>query len=254
MSHKDFIDEIGGLVIAGCKKHGYKWPSAIIAQACVESNYGISKLGSEFHNYFGMKCGGSWEGRRVTMDTFEEVNGELVPQADDFRAYDSMEDGVEGYFDFIDWSLYENLHYATSSYDYLCMIKADGYATSSSYAPLCWNVVKLYDLEFFDRILAGEVDPEPVESYTLAEVVDAVIRGDFGNGEDRKAALANAGYNYDIVQQCVDAKLSNKRAATIAKEVIQGKWSNYPERKEWIEAAGYNYEKVQGIVDSLMEG
>lgn len=39
---------------------------------------------------------------------------------------------------------------------------------------------------------------------SIEEVANAVIRGEFGNGEERKTKLANAGYNYNEVQAKVN--------------------------------------------------
>lgn len=39
---------------------------------------------------------------------------------------------------------------------------------------------------------------------SIEEVANAVIRGEFGNGEERKTLLANAGYNYNEVQSKVN--------------------------------------------------
>ena len=39
---------------------------------------------------------------------------------------------------------------------------------------------------------------------SIEEVANAVIRGEFGNGEERKRLLANAGYNYNEVQAKVN--------------------------------------------------
>lgn len=42
-----------------------------------------------------------------------------------------------------------------------------------------------------------------------AEVVNAVIRGDYGNGSARKTALEKAGYDYEEVQKAVNAYLAS---------------------------------------------
>lgn len=34
-----------------------------------------------------------------------------------------------------------------------------------------------------------------------------VIAGEFGNGEERKKKLTNSGYNYSVVQKCVNELL-----------------------------------------------
>lgn len=50
--------------------------------------------------------------------------------------------------------------------------------------------------------------PPPSGSKSVAEVASEVIRGEWGNGSDRRARLAAAGYNYDEVQAEVNRQLS----------------------------------------------
>lgn len=45
-------------------------------------------------------------------------------------------------------------------------------------------------------------------------IVNDVIRGKYGNGDARKTALANAGYNYSEVQSAVNAKLKGTSSGT----------------------------------------
>ena len=148
---KQFINNIGYIIQEEAKDRGYKVCSPIIAQACLESNYGASMLSARWHNYFGMKCGSSWKGKSVNLSTKEEyTQGQLTTIRDNFRAYDSMEDGVKGYFDFINTKRYANLKNATTPREYLEFIKRDGYATSSSYVNSNMNVISRHDLERFD--------------------------------------------------------------------------------------------------------
>ena len=150
MSRDDFISQVAEIISREASSRGYRFPSAIIAQACIESAFGESVLASKYHNYFGMKCGSSWTGSSVNMKTHEEVNGSLISIKDNFRTYANMEDGIKGYFDFISKSRYDNLKSATSSRDYLEKIKADGYATSSTYVDTVYNIVEKYNLTRFD--------------------------------------------------------------------------------------------------------
>ena len=46
------------------------------------------------------------------------------------------------------------------------------------------------------------------------DIVNAVINGKYGNGQARKTALTNAGYDYSAVQAAVNAKLSGKSSTT----------------------------------------
>ena len=183
---KAFINEIAYIIQEEAKARGYKVCSPIIAQACIESAFGTSSLGYRWHNYFGMKCGSSWKGKSVNLSTKEEyVPGQLSTIRDNFRVYDSMEEGVKGYFDFISTKRYANLKGATTAQEYLELIKKDGYATSSSYVNTCMGVVNRYDLTKFDVFYAPSY---PVPTSTLK-------RG--ARGEDVKwlqKALKDRGY------------------------------------------------------------
>ena len=150
MSREDFISQVGAIISSEAFSRGYKFPSAIIAQACIESAFGESVLASKYYNYFGMKCGSAWTGPSVNKETNEEINGSLISIRDNFRAYKTMEDGIKGYFDFISMPRYSNLKNAVSSRDYLEKIKADGYATSSIYVDTVYKIVEQYNLTRFD--------------------------------------------------------------------------------------------------------
>ena len=148
---KQFINDIGYIIQEEAKARGYHVCSPIIAQACLESNYGVSTLSKPpYFNYFGMKCGSSWRGPSVNLATKEEYNSQLVNIRDNFRVYSSMEEGVKGYFDFISTNRYANLKNATTPKEYLEFIKRDGYATSSSYVNSCMAVISRHDLERYD--------------------------------------------------------------------------------------------------------
>ena len=148
---KQFINEIAYIIQEEAKKRGYKVCSPIISQACIESAYGTSSLGFRWHNYFGMKCGSSWKGKSINLSTKEEYQpGQLTTIRDNFRVYDSMEEGVKGYFDFISTNRYANLKNASTPKEYLEFIKRDGYCTSNSYVSTCLSCISRHDLERFD--------------------------------------------------------------------------------------------------------
>ena len=99
-----------------------------------------------------MKCGSSWKGASVNMKTKEEYTvGTLTTIRDNFRAYPTMEAGVNGYYDFISTKRYSNLKTATTAQMYAERLKADGYATSSSYVNTLMNTVRKWDLEKWDN-------------------------------------------------------------------------------------------------------
>ncbi len=133
---KAFIEYIAPLMQREGFSRGYSIISTAIAQAVIEGACGTSKLARDFHNHFGMKCGKSWRGKSVNMKTKEEYTpGTLTDIRDNFRAYDTDVEGIEGYYDFISSSRYSNLRDAKTYRQYAEYIKADGWATSSSYVP-----------------------------------------------------------------------------------------------------------------------
>lgn len=149
----DFIAKIAPIVQKYAKAYGYHVASPIIAQACIESAYGKSSLGYKYHNYFGMKCGSAWKGKSVNLKTKEEYTvGTLTSISANFRVYDSMEEGIKGYFEFISGKRYQNLKSAKYPKEYLQMIKQDGYATSSTYVDTNMNCINKWNLTQYDTL------------------------------------------------------------------------------------------------------
>ena len=86
------------------------------------------------------------------------------------------------------------------------------------------------------------------------EIVQQVIRGEWGVGQDRIKQLTDAGYNAERIQEKVNLVLQGsqindtKTTDALAYEVIQGDWGNGEERKERL---GYDYDAVQQRVNEL---
>ncbi len=77
----------------------------------------------------------------------------------------------------------------------------------------------------------------------------ACIRGDFGNGEARVAALRRAGYDPKVVQGLVNDLLKYE---DVAKDVIEGKYGNGDARRIALIRAGYDYEVIQNLVNNML--
>ncbi|MFQ7160526.1 MAG: glucosaminidase domain-containing protein [[Clostridium] scindens] len=151
MSNQEFITDIAAYVQKYAASYGILIHSPIIAQAILESGWGKSKLAATYHNYFGLKCGTKWTGKSVNLSTQEEYTaGTLSTIKDNFRVFDSMEEGVKGYFEFIQLARYQNLKGITDPKTYLETIKADGYATSSTYVQNTYALVLQYSLTQYD--------------------------------------------------------------------------------------------------------
>ena len=209
MTNSEFIEKIADCVDKYAYLYGIEVHSPIIAQAILESGWGKSGLASKYHNYFGLKCGSSWKGKSVNMATKEEYKvGTLTNIRDNFRVYDSMEAGVKGYFEFINTKRYANLKGVTSPEEYVKRIKADGYATSSTYVDNIMRVIRDNKLTRFDRKkVGGKMKKEDLTGKVLSgkEIIDIlakrVIKGDYGTGDAREKKL---GKLYLLVQKRVN--------------------------------------------------
>lgn len=209
MTNSEFIEQIAKCVKKYAYVYGIEVHSPIIAQAILESGWGKSSLASKYHNYFGLKCGSAWKGKSVNLATKEEYTaGVLTDIRDNFRVFDSMEDGVKGYFDFINTSRYSNLKGVKSPEEYVRRIKADGYATSSKYVDNLLKLISENNLTRFDEKKDGddmkkeELTGDILTGTEIIEILaQRVIKGDYGNGQTRKDKL---GELYSLVQKRVN--------------------------------------------------
>ena len=208
MNKEVFIQKVAEKVSKYAPLYGISVHSPIIAQAIIESGWGKSGLASKYHNYFGLKCGSSWKGKSVNMTTKEEYKvGTITNIRDNFRVFDDFDDGIRGYFEFINTSRYANLKGVKSPEEYVRRLKADGYATSSKYVDNVMKVIHDNKLTRFDGNGDGDMKKEELTGKVLSgkEVIDIlarrVVAGDYGTGVDRKKKL---GELYPIVQKRVN--------------------------------------------------
>ena len=208
MDKEVFIQKVAEKVSKYAPLYGISVHSPIIAQAIIESGWGKSGLASKYHNYFGLKCGSSWKGKSVNMTTKEEYKvGTITNIRDNFRVFDDFDDGIRGYFEFINTSRYKNLKGVKSPEEYVRRLKADGYATSSKYVDNVMRVIRDNKLTRFDGNGDGVMKKEDLTGKVLSgkEIIDIlarrVIDGDYGVGADRKKKLGDL---YPIVQKRVN--------------------------------------------------
>ena len=208
MDKEAFIQKVAEKVSKYAPLYGISVHSPIIAQAIIESGWGKSGLASKYHNYFGLKCGSSWKGKSVNMATKEEYKvGTITNIRDNFRVFDDFDDGIRGYFEFINTRRYANLKGVKSPEEYVRRLKADGYATSSKYVDNVMRVIRDNKLTRFDGNGDGAMKKEELTGKVLSgkEIIDIlarrVIDGDYGVGADRKKKLGDL---YPIVQKRVN--------------------------------------------------
>lgn len=96
------------------------------------------------------------------------------------------------------------------------------------------------------------------------EIATEVIRGDWGNGNDRKSRLEAAGYDYAAIQKIVNERLGGGTSSgsaskptvndEIVNAVIRGDYGNGQDRVNRLTAAGYDYNEVQAAVNAKLGG
>lgn len=90
---------------------------------------------------------------------------------------------------------------------------------------------------------------------SISDAARAVIRGEYGNGNERIEKLKLQGFNPTTVQAEVNRILSGKKTnEEIANEVIRGAWGCGAYRVQKLKLAGYDPGIIQQIVnDKLMK-
>ena len=182
---EDFITKIGPLCQKYAKKYGFQIASAGIAQACLESGYGtgvyndnrnkvINPYTGEWrHNYFGMK----YRPNRVNCNcgyftssgTEQKADGSYVPTTTDWYKFESLEKGVEGYYQFINIPNYAKVKTAADPLTYLQEIKNAGYATSLDYVKNVYKVVQDWNLTKYDNFSQTTTTPESKPTTTTSK-------------------------------------------------------------------------------------
>ena len=110
------------------------------------------------------------------------------------------------------------------------------------------------------KLGGGDRPPSPPPSRkSIDQIASEVLAGQWGNGDDRKRRLREAGYDYDAVQRIVNQRAGGGAPAAhrstlteIARQVIAGHYGNMPERKRLLEGQGWNYAAVQAEVNRLL--
>jgi len=142
----------------------YGIPASIkLGQAILESGLGKSYLAVEANNHFGIKCGGVWDGKKVTRSD-DHVN-------DCFRVYSSAEESFKDHSQFLLRKRYEKL-FSLRKDDYKGWargLKDAGYATNPRYPELLINIIERYNLQQYDRTETYS------EKENRAETVEEII-------------------------------------------------------------------------------
>ena len=165
LNAKELITKIGPLFTADQKKSGVL-ASVSMAQFILESGWGKSGLTQKANNCFGMKKSlsgntwpnSAWDGKSVvSMQTGEETeDGKEYTITAEFRKYACIEDSIADHSAYLtgakdgDKLRYEGLKGCKKYKQAAQIIKAGGYATSTSYVKALCDIIKEYKLTDYE--------------------------------------------------------------------------------------------------------
>jgi len=120
-------------------------PKYLVSQAALETGWGQhiikNESGDNSYNLFGIKADERWQGEVAQVSTLEYRDGVAVKEKANFRSYDSLEDSLNDYVDFIQGQdrYREALSRAAegsiaSGAEYMQALQSAGYATDPNYA------------------------------------------------------------------------------------------------------------------------
>ena len=115
-------------------------PMMLVAQAALETGWGQKVInkgdGSSSFNLFGIKADERWQGDKARVQTLEYRDGVAKKESAFFRAYQTLEQGLQDYLDFVSGN--ERYAQAMENADdpkrYFESLQNAGYATDPAYA------------------------------------------------------------------------------------------------------------------------
>lgn len=158
---KGFFNKLAPIAVNQARKHGYKiFPSVCLAQAACESAYGTSPKMTRANAVFGIKVGSSkahfgtaWKDKAYSTKTKECYDGKTYTAITDlFRAYDSLDEAVEDYYDLLcASSRYKSALNQPTPLACIQGIQKAPYATSPTYVSTIMNIINKYGLTKYDN-------------------------------------------------------------------------------------------------------
>lgn len=121
----------------------------ILAQAALESGWGqrqiLTRDGKPSFNVFGIKAGGSWQGKTTDIMTTEYENGEAKKVNAKFRVYDSYSEALQDYVNLLSNNpRYAAVTSASSAEQGARALQAAGYATDPKYAQKLMGMIQQF--------------------------------------------------------------------------------------------------------------
>lgn len=149
----EFIQKLMPAAKQAAQKLGLE-PLALLAQAALETGWGQRTFktaeGNNSFNFFGIKAHNSWQGDVAVVDTLEYRQGVAQKEKAKFRAYESPEQSLGDYVDFIKSNprYQQAVAMADNPKAYFQQLQAAGYATDPNYAQ---KILSVFNSETFKQ-------------------------------------------------------------------------------------------------------
>lgn len=149
----EFIQKLMPAAKQAAQKLGLE-PLALLAQAALETGWGQRTFktadGNNSFNFFGIKAHNSWQGDVAVVDTLEYRQGVAQKEKAKFRAYESPEQSLGDYVDFIKSNprYQQAVAMADNPKAYFQQLQAAGYATDPNYAQ---KILAVFNSETFKQ-------------------------------------------------------------------------------------------------------
>ena len=173
-SNEEVIRKVGPLFTADQKKTGVL-ASISLAQFILESGYGKSELAQQANNCFGMKkslsgntwAGSVWDGKSIyTKKTKEQRSWGTETVTAEFRRYACIEVSIADHSAYLTGARkgsalrYEGLKGCTDYRKAAQIVKAGGYATSTTYVDKLCSIIEQWKLTQYD-VAAVPMEEKP---------------------------------------------------------------------------------------------
>lgn len=156
ITRTQYINNYKHIAIRQMNQYGIP-ASIILAQGCLESGNGNSRLAIKANNHFGIKCH-NWTGKRIYHN--DDKKGEC------FRKYNTPEDSFKDHSEFLrNGKRYQSL-FDLKKTDYKAWahgLKAAGYATNPKYAQMLITIIEENQLYQYDSGISSLKESKQVE-------------------------------------------------------------------------------------------
>lgn len=149
MTNIEFLSAISGAAQRVAAATGVP-ASVTIAQAILESRWGLSDLAVKANNLFGIKADSRWKGPIINIPTREFLNNAWVTVPASWRKYATYEDSIVDHAAFLKGARYAKAFATKDPRTFITAIWQAGYATDPTYPVKIMQIITDRKLTSYD--------------------------------------------------------------------------------------------------------